>query len=76
LNENIAGLSADIAINNHLRGSDAVYAAVARRFGTKLVALDKEQLKRLQKVISVQSPALRSAVTRLNSRNTPTGFSR
>jgi predicted nucleic acid-binding protein len=38
-----------------LRESDAAYAAVALRFGTQLVTLDKEQLKRLPKVLPVKT---------------------
>jgi predicted nucleic acid-binding protein len=56
LDESVANLSVDIATNNRLRGSDAVYAAVALRFGTELVTLDKEQLIRLRKIIIVHEP--------------------
>jgi predicted nucleic acid-binding protein len=56
IDESVANLAVDIAANNRLRGSDAVYAAVALRFGTELVTLDKEQLDRLPKVLSVRSP--------------------
>lgn len=34
LDENLAALAAGIAAHHRLRGSDAVYAAVARRFAT------------------------------------------
>ena len=54
--ETVANLAVDIAANHRLRGSDAVYAAVALRFGTELVTLDREQLGRLPKVLSVRSP--------------------
>lgn len=56
INENIADLAVDIAANNRLRGSDAVYAAVALRFGTELITLDREQLDRLPKVLAVRAP--------------------
>jgi predicted nucleic acid-binding protein len=56
VDESVANLAVDIAANNRLRGSDAIYAAVALRFGTELVTLDKEQLDRLPKVLSVRSP--------------------
>ena len=56
INENIADLAVEIAANNRLRGSDAVYAAVALRFGTELITLDREQLDRLPKVLSVRTP--------------------
>ena len=56
VDESIADLAVEIAANNRLRGSDAVYAAVALRFGTELVTLDKEQLDRLPKVVPVREP--------------------
>lgn len=56
VNESMANLAVDIAANHRLRGSDAVYAAVALRFGTELITLDKEQLDRLPNVLSVRTP--------------------
>ena len=56
LDENLADFASEVAANNRLRGSDAVYAAVVLRFGTELVTLDKEQLDRLPKVLSIRSP--------------------
>lgn len=56
VNESVANLAVDIAAEHRLRGSDAVYAAVALRFGTELVTLDKEQLERLPEVLSVRAP--------------------
>ena len=50
----VATLAVEIAANNRLRGSDAIYAAVALRFGTQLITLDKEQLDRLPKVLTVR----------------------
>ena len=52
----VATLAVDIAANYCLRGSDAIYAAVALRFGTELITLDKEQLDRLPKVLTVRKP--------------------
>ena len=52
----VADLAVDIAANNRLRGSDAIYAAVALRFGTELITLDREQLDRLPKLLSVKAP--------------------
>jgi predicted nucleic acid-binding protein len=52
----VADLAVEIAANNRLRGSDAVYAAVALRFGTELITLDREQLDRLPKVLAVREP--------------------
>jgi predicted nucleic acid-binding protein len=40
-----------------LRGADAVYAAVAHRYQTVLVTLDREQLERLSPLLRVQNPA-------------------
>lgn len=56
LDENLADFASDVAANHRLRGSDAVYAAVALRFGTELITLDKEQLERLPKVVPVRAP--------------------
>ena len=56
LDESIADLAVDIAVNNRLRGSDAVYGAVALRFGTEIVTLDKEQLDRLSNLAAVHTP--------------------
>jgi len=56
VNDSIATLAVEVAANHRLRGSDAVYAAVALRFGTELITLDKEQLERLPKVLDVRQP--------------------
>ena len=56
LDESLASLAVEVAAQHRLRGSDAVYAAVALRFGTQLVTLDREQLERLPKVLSVRAP--------------------
>lgn len=56
VDEILADLAVDIAANRRLRGSDAVYAAVALRFGTELVTLDREQLERLPEVVAVRAP--------------------
>jgi predicted nucleic acid-binding protein len=52
----LADLAVEVAANHRLRGSDAVYAAVALRFGTQLITLDREQLERLPKVLDVRTP--------------------
>src|SRR6266545_6217875 len=57
VDSSLADLAVDIAAEHRLRGSDAVYAAVALRFGTELITLDKEQLERLPKVLSVRNPS-------------------
>ncbi len=56
VDKSLADLAVDVAANHRLRGSDAVYAAVALRFGTQLVTLDREQLERLPKVLPVRTP--------------------
>ncbi|HQU35805.1 MAG TPA: type II toxin-antitoxin system VapC family toxin [Anaerolineales bacterium] len=56
VDKTLANLAVEIAANHRLRGSDAVYAAVALRFGTELITLDKEQLARLPKLLPVRAP--------------------
>ena len=57
LDETLASQAADIAAQNRLRGSDAVYVAVALRFGSTLVTLDREQGERIKRVLPSLSPA-------------------
>jgi predicted nucleic acid-binding protein len=56
LDEDLADFASEIAAKHRLRGSDSVYAAVALRFGTELISLDKEQLERLPKALPVRMP--------------------
>jgi predicted nucleic acid-binding protein len=56
IDDGMAMLASEIAAKHRLRGSDAVYAAVAIRFGIELITLDKEQLRRLPKVLTVRKP--------------------
>jgi len=56
LDENLAEFASEVAAKHRLRGSDAVYAAVALRFGSELITLDREQLERLPKVLTVRKP--------------------
>ena len=56
LDEDLADFASEVAAKHRLRGSDSVYAAVALRFGTELITLDREQLERLPKVLSVRKP--------------------
>ncbi len=56
LDESLAQLAAQTAAKYKLRGSDSVYAAVALRFGTHLVTLDREQLERLAPALPVSAP--------------------
>ncbi len=57
LDETLACQAASAAARHQLRGSDAVYAAVALRFGSTLLTLDHEQRERLAGVLTVQTPA-------------------
>lgn len=52
----LAHQSGDVAAEYRLRGSDAVFAAVALRFGSVLVTRDGEQLRRLADVVEARSP--------------------
>ena len=56
VDQSVAELAVEIAANHRLRGSDAIYAAVALRFGAGLISLDREQLTRLAKILSVRAP--------------------
>jgi predicted nucleic acid-binding protein len=57
LDTTLAQQAADIAAQYRLRGSDAVYAAVALRFGSTLVTLDQEQRERVASVLLTRYPA-------------------
>ena len=57
LDTTLAQQAADAAAQYRLRGSDAVYAAVALRFGTVLMTLDHEQQERLAQVVTSRNPA-------------------
>lgn len=56
LNSSLADAAVEITTKHRLRGSDSVYAAVALRFGTELITLDREQLERLPRVLAVRKP--------------------
>jgi len=56
LDESLARLAAEVSAYHRLRGSDAVYAAVALRYGSILITLDKEQGERVAEVLEVRSP--------------------
>jgi predicted nucleic acid-binding protein len=56
VDETLAQQAADLAAQHRLRGSDAVYAAVALRFGSMLVTLDRLQLERAAGVVSTRWP--------------------
>jgi predicted nucleic acid-binding protein len=48
--------AAELAANHRLRGADAVYLAVARRYGTTLVSRDEEQRSRGSAGVTCQTP--------------------
>lgn len=52
----LARVATDVAARNRLRGSDAVYAAVALRFANTLVTLDREQHDRVSGVVPTRYP--------------------
>ncbi len=56
LDPTLAQQAAEAAAQHCLRGSDAVYAAVALRFGTIFVTLDREQHDRLTSVLTTYYP--------------------
>ncbi|MBN1139426.1 MAG: type II toxin-antitoxin system VapC family toxin [Anaerolineae bacterium] len=56
LDETLAQQAADVAAQHHLRGSDAVYAAVALRFGSTLITLDREQQARAAGIVTTHNP--------------------
>lgn len=57
LDTQLAHQSSDVAAQHSLRGSDAVYAAVALRFGSTLITLDQEQHQRVATVLTTRTPA-------------------
>ncbi len=52
----LARRAAELAVNHRLRGADAVYLAVARRYATSLISRDEEQLARGDSVVRCQTP--------------------
>lgn len=56
LDETTAQVAVELAERCKLRGADAVYGAVALRFGSVLVSRDREQVERLRDVIAVRLP--------------------
>lgn len=53
----LAMQASGVAARYRLRGSDAVYAAVALRFGSALVTLDQEQRERVEAALKTWHPA-------------------
>jgi predicted nucleic acid-binding protein len=56
LDEAVAEEALRLAAERRLRGADAVYAAVARRYRTLLVTRDVQQLERLPPIVPVSPP--------------------
>ena len=56
LGDAMAADAARLAAECRLRGADAVYAAVAQRYGTMLVTRDRQQLERLRSTLTVVTP--------------------
>jgi len=56
LDDALADEAARLAARYRVRGADAVYAAVARRYGAALVTRDRQQLERLQPALPVLTP--------------------
>ena len=48
--------AAQVAVDLHLRGADAVYVATAQRLSVPLVTWDREQLDRSSVVIEAYEP--------------------
>jgi len=56
LDDELAVAAARLAAAARLRGADAVYGAVAQRYGTTLVTRDQQQLERLGPLMPVTTP--------------------
>ncbi len=56
LDDHLADAAARLAAAYRLRGSDAVYAAVAEFYGTTLITLDRQQRERLPATIATLTP--------------------
>jgi predicted nucleic acid-binding protein len=57
LDTTLARQATGVEAQFRLRGSNAVYAAVALRFGATLVTLDREQRERVAGVLAARTPA-------------------
>jgi len=56
LDDELADVAAQLGAQARLRGADAVYAAVARRYTTTLITRDRQQLERLPPLVEVVTP--------------------
>jgi predicted nucleic acid-binding protein len=57
IDDTLAQEAAELAADYALRGADAVYVAVARRYNCMLVSLDREQRERAAVVVTTRTPA-------------------
>jgi len=57
LDGELADRALRLAAEQRLRGADAVYGAVAQRYGTVLLTYDRQQLERLPPAVAVAHPA-------------------
>ena len=57
LDQSLAMQAVEVASYHRLRGSDAVYAAVAQRFACPLITLDREQHERAASLLKTYFPA-------------------
>lgn len=57
LDQSLAQQASDVAAQHSLRGSDAVYTAVALRFGSTLITLDREQHDRVSSALVTRTPS-------------------
>ena len=64
----LAHQAAELAATYRLRGADAAYLAVARRYGTTVVSRDEEQRSRGAAIVTCQTPE-----DALTSRSVPSG---
>ncbi len=56
VDERLSHRAAAMAVRHRLRGADAIYTAVAVRYGARLVTLDGEQLRRAPSVVGACKP--------------------
>jgi predicted nucleic acid-binding protein len=57
LDYTLARQALELAASSRLRGSDAVYAAVAVRFGSALITLEQEQRRRVADLLVAWYPS-------------------
>lgn len=57
LDDDLTQQALEIAADHRLRGADAVYVAVAQRYGTTLISLDREHLTRVAEIVPTLTPA-------------------